>query len=580
MFGWTGKILEIDLTAGRNTIIELPMSIYEKFIGGRGLCGYFFREYAALPWDHPDSPLLIFSGPLVDTPSPTSGRIHLLGKSPLTGAVGDSSVGGSFGTFMKRAGWDGIIIRGRAKGLSAAVISDSDISIVDAEPFRGATVSKIFDAFAGAGSTAAIGPAAENGTAFANIAFDSHYFAGRCGLGLVMAAKNLKYINIRGTGSTPIFSYEEISAGREDIFRLIAASPILMGEFGISEYGTGALYDLINARKMLPTKNFTETFFHAGSMMNAPAYKNKFNPKKSGCRGCHILCKKSAASTGLPIPEYETMGHFAALICNSDIDAVMEANRLCNDLGMDTISAAATISAYLEITGTSLDRDELCGLIDDIAYSRNIGADLKKGSRGLADKFGKPESSISVKGLELPAYDPRGAYGMALAYATSPRGGCHLRAYPISHEILRKPAATDRFEFAGKARIIKISEDMNAAVDSLTACRFVFFAASLEEFSRVFYGAAGLKISGEDLMRAGERIFYQERIINSMNGFSIKDDILPERFFTNNGSRGNGIEINAISRVDFDAALQKYYKIRGLSAEGYPLQEKINELGL
>ncbi len=175
---------------------------------------------------------------------------------------------------------------------------------------------------------------------------------------------------------------------------------------------------------------------------------------------------------------------------------------------------------------------------------------------------------MSVKSLELPAYDPRGAYGMALAYCTSNRGGCHLRAYPISHEILRKPVATDRFSFSGKARIIKIAEDTNAAVDSLVACKFSFFGATLEEYAELLAATTGVEYTPQGLKEIGERICLTERFYNCANGFAAQDDLLPERFFTEPGSSGEGIEIPPIDRARFDEELQKYYRIRGLTAEG------------
>jgi len=175
---------------------------------------------------------------------------------------------------------------------------------------------------------------------------------------------------------------------------------------------------------------------------------------------------------------------------------------------------------------------------------------------------------MSVKSLELPAYDPRGAYGMALAYCTSNRGGCHLRAYPISHEILRKPVATDRFSFSGKARIIKIAEDTNAAVDSLVACKFSFFGATLEEYAELLSATTGVEYTPQSLKEIGERIYLTERYYNCINGFSTVDDQLPERFYTEPGSSGDGISIPPIDRVRFHEELQKYYRIRGLTSEG------------
>ena len=187
---------------------------------------------------------------------------------------------------------------------------------------------------------------------------------------------------------------------------------------------------------------------------------------------------------------------------------------------------------------------------------------------------------MTVKGQELPAYDPRGAYGMALAYATSTRGGCHLRAYPISHEILRKPVATDRFTFNGKARIIKIGEDLNAVADSLTACKFIFFAASLEEYAKIYTAVTGIKTSGQDLFKIGERIYYNERIMNSANGFTEKDDDLPDRFFKSPGYQNKHIDIDPIDRKAFLEARSNYYMVRKLDKNGMPLPETAKKLGL
>lgn len=214
------------------------------------------------------------------------------------------------------------------------------------------------------------------------------------------------------------------------------------------------------------------------------------------------------------------MAHFTALIGNRDIDLVMEANRICNDAGMDTISAASTIACYMEVEGLSINDIDPIRILENISLSQDEGALLKLGSVEYAEKAGKPETAMSVKGLELPSYDPRGALGMALAYATSTRGGCHLRAYPISHEILRKPVATDRFSFSGKARIIKIAEDMNSIIDSLTACKFIFFGATLEEYAQILNAATGMNTNGHDLLKAGERIYYNERIMNCIRGGS------------------------------------------------------------
>lgn len=579
MPGWTNKILEIDLTSKKVSVVELSIETYYKYIGGKGLAGYFLKQYIHHSWDSPEMPLLLFTGPLVGTASPTSGRMAISSKSPLTGTVGDTSVGGKLGTQIKKAGWDGIIIKGKSNALCGISIIDSNVEFTNATAYYNKSINEILKKLPKQGSNALTGPAADNGVLFSSICIDGHYLAGRSGLGLVMSSKNLKYIHVRGTGKVDVYDPDEIEKAREEIFRLVSASPMLKGEVGISEYGTGALYDLTSNRRMMPTDNFKSTWYSKATALNAWHYKSKYQTHKTGCAGCHILCKK-IGNDGSIMPEFETMSHFTALLNNDNMDIVVEANRLCNEFGMDTISAAATLSCYAAINKLRIQPENIIELLINIAFSRNEGCELKLGAMQYSILKGQVGTAMTVKGLELPAYDPRGSYGMALAYITSTRGGCHLRAYPIAHEILRKPVSTDRFTFSGKARIIKLNEDMNAMIDSLTACRFIFFAATLEEYAKMLTAVTGYTTTALELMKAGERIYYNDRIMNAINGFNSSHDDLPSRFFSENGTSGDGIEIKAINRKEFLQARSNYYKIRGLDEIGMPVKEKCDELGL
>ncbi|MCF6179089.1 MAG: aldehyde ferredoxin oxidoreductase family protein [Geopsychrobacter sp.] len=584
MHGWCGKILRVNLGDQTTDELRLDPQIYARNLGGKGLAGELLFEHFQRRWDDPQMPLVLMTGPLNNTSSPTSGRMTVMSRSPLTGTICDASVGGKMGTMLKRAGYDGIILSGKSRSWSGLLISESGVSFTDATQLNGLGISDIhthLQAAPGMGKAAhaMIGPAAEQGVRYAAIVFDGHYFAGRGGLGLVMAEKKLKYISVAGQQKTAVFDSEELKGAQEEIYRLVAASPILTGDLGISNYGTGALYDLMRSRRMMPTANFRQTYFEPSAAMNAAAYKKRYKTKKFGCAGCHILCKKVGAK-GEIIPEFETMSHFSALIGNPDLDAVVEANRICNEAGMDTISAGVTLATYAEISGQELGPEKLLKLLADIAAGRGEGAALGQGSLHFATEAGCPEVAMVSKGMEFPAYDPRGAQGMALAYATSTRGGCHLRAYPISHEILRKPVATDRFSLSGKARIIKISEDMNAVVDSLTACKFLFFAASLEEYARALYAVTGMQTSAQQLLTIGERIYYRERIMNARNGFSAKDDDIPLRFFEQSGSSSETIQIAPVNRQEFLQERAAYYRIRGLDENGLPTAEKCAALGL
>jgi len=577
-FGWTGTVLHIDLTTGNVEKRHPDESVYTQYIGGKGLAGYYLRPHATREFNDPALPLIITSGPLSGTIAPTSGRGTIMSRSPLTGAICDASVGGRLSTQLKRAGYDGIVITGQSDTPCGIEIVDDEVLIVKTDLWGKAT-NTVFEHLESSQpkgvSMAAIGPAAENGSPMAAIMVDKHHAAGRGGLGLIMAAKQLKFLTIKGTGKVRVHDKEALKEAREEIFRLTAASPVLLGQHGFSCWGTGSIFDLMDSRRMMPTDNFQKTRFENAGGLNAAAYKKKFTPTKHGCMGCHILCKK-VAQDGRTMPEFETMSHFTALIGNTDMELVLAANDLCNKLGLDTISAGSTLACMREITGKDFTAETVIEALHEMAE----GGDLGQGSLEYAETCGKADASMSVKGMELPAYDPRGAYGMALAYSTSTRGGCHLRAYPVSHEVLRKPVATDRFTFSGKARIIKIAEDANAVVDSLTACKFTFFAASLEEYAKAFTAITGVETSGHALLEVGERIYYNERIMNAANGFDAADDDLPKRFFSEPGTSGGGIEITPINREDFLEARSNYYRVRGLDENGRPTPEMIEQLGL
>ena len=567
MYGWTGKILKVDLTQGRAWREDLPAELLHAYLGGRGLGVRLMRDSFRLDPFDPQTPLIFAVGPLCGTPAPTAARLTVVSRSPLTGTVYDCSAGGRFAWRLKAAGLDAICLFGESPRPVVLVVSGDSAELIPADTLWGETVRQTVAALADRGSVAAIGPAGEQGVLFANIVMGEGNSVGRGGLGAVMGRKRLKAVAVNGAMTVEVADRKRFEHAHQDVMRLFRASPVIFGELGIAEYGTPALVDLMRQRRMAPTENFTKTVFEGSGNYAGPAIRRDCKPKKDGCYGCPIQCKKSTPQ-GEHLPEYETVSHFGALNGIDDLAAIVKANTLCNDLGMDTISAAATLSAWGEARGRFPDAGEVPGLLDAIACRRGEGELLSLGSRRLAEALGKPWLSMSVKSLELPAYDPRGAYGMALAYCTSNRGGCHLRAYPISHEILRKPVATDRFSFSGKARIIKIAEDTNAAVDSLVACKFSFFGATLEEYAELLASTTGLEYSPQSLKEIGERIYLTERFYNSANGFSAEDDVLPERFYAEAGSSGEGITIAPIDRSRFDEELQKYYRMRGLTPEG------------
>jgi len=567
MTGWTGRILEVDLTAGSCHVDRIPVDLLRSYLGGRGLGVRLMRDFFHLEPLAPEMPLIFAVGPLCGTTAPTAARLAVVSRSPLTGTIYDCSAGGRFAWRLKAAGYDLVRIVGRSALPVVLAIRGAEVTLEPAAQLWGMRVHATVAALAGQGSVAAIGPAGENGVLFANIMMGEGNSVGRGGLGAVMGAKNLKAITVNGDGKTAVAEPERFDRARQDVLRLFRASPVIYGEMGIAEYGTPALVDLMRQRRMAPTENFRKTVFEESHCYAGPAIRRDFQAKKDGCYGCPIQCKKSTPQ-GEHLPEYETVSHFGALNGIADLATIVKANTLCNDLGMDTITAAATLSAWGEARGAFPEAAEVAGLLADMAARQGEGELLSLGSRRFAEALGRPEISMSVKGLELPAYDPRGAYGMALAYCTSNRGGCHLRAYPISHEILRKPVATDRFSFSGKARIIKIAEDINAAVDSLVACKFSFFGATLEEYAELLSAASGEEYSPQGLKEIGERIYLTERYYNAANGFSVQDDFLPVRFYGEAGTSGEGIQIPPIDRERYALELQKYYRIRGLDEDG------------
>ncbi len=562
MTGYTGKGIRIDLTKGEISVFKIPLKLYEQFLGGRGIGVAMVADYIKYDYNSPEMPLIFATGPLVGTPAITSGRMSIVSKSPLTGTIFDCSVGGHFGKNLKKAGFDLIEIRGISDKWVIIDIKNDNISLKDAQNLAEKNISELKALNNKNGSFAGIGIAGERQVRFASIILDGHYCAGRGGLGAVMGAKKLKAIYVNGDKTANIADFDRLKNANIRIMRLLRASPSIYGEFGLSEFGTAALVDIIHARRLEPTENFRKTFFPDALKYSGYQFKSRFNTKKTGCSGCPVLCKKKGKN-GVIIPEYETVSHFGALNGCSDIISIVRANEICNEYGIDTISAASTIACFAEIENIRLKPEDINKLLLDICLRQDIGDNLAEGSLRYASSVGRPELSMSVKGLELPAYDPRGAYGMALAYATSNRGGCHLRAYPIGHEILRKPIATDRFSFEGKARIIKIAEDLNAVIDSLTACKFVFFAVSLEEYSEALNAVTGANYNVQSLLNIGENIWNLERRLNELSGFNIRHDDIPKRFFTEEGSSTQNIKIPPIDRQAFLEARNNYYRIRG-----------------
>lgn len=549
MYGWTGKTIVIDLTSARITENKSEYRDLRSYIGGRGLGVKLYYDLIDPDIDplSPENILIFTTGPLTGTRAPLSGRHVMVSRSPLTGTIFDSSSGGFFGKELKFSGIDALIIKGAAETPVYISINDNEIEIHPANDLWGKNVRKCTDELSEKGRVACIGRAGENLVPMSNVINDYFHACGRGGLGAVMGSKKLKAIVVKGSQKPEISEEERFGKARNEALTLIRK-----GSGGLSTYGTSVLLALMNLTKTLPTCNFRKNEFKDASKVTGEFIKENYDTGGSACYNCTIACKhiiKSGAFEGYEVPEYETLWSFGPDNNNSDIGSIIKANRLCNDYGIDTISAGSTIAAYAEIMGE--DVRELTELLEKMGENLEEGKELGKGSKAISKTFGK-DVSMQCKGLELPGYDPRGLLGMALAYATSNRGGCHLRAYMASPEILGNPKKVDRLTFSGKPELVKSLQDEMASLDSLILCKFASFYISKELFSEMLSAATGVDYSLEEYVKCGERIWDLERRFNNMAGFSRSDDTLPDRFFENGG----------INRVDFEKALDEYYEVR------------------
>lgn len=590
MYGWIGEILRVNLSANKTVTQKLDEDVAKNFLGGRGL-GVKVLYDELKPETNPLGPenkIIFATGPVSGTMAPTSGRYCVVAKSPLTGTVFDSHSGGYWGPELKFAGYDAIIIEGRAEAPVYIWISNKTVEIRDATKVWGLdtheTTEKLIKETDSKAKVACIGPAGERQVLLAAIINDRHRAAGRGGLGAVMGCKNLKAVVVRGTGRVDVADEEKLSQALNDALMVIRKNPIT--NKSLPTLGTAVLVNLINEHGMYPTRNFQEGVFEDAEGVSGEKITETILSGRRACYACPIACgrvTKTSEKEGEG-PEYETAWAFSAQCGINDLTAVTHANYLCNELGLDTISTGNTIGCAMEMHQRGFlkekmefgDADKLVELVEKTALKEGIGKELAEGSKRFAEKHGAKELAMQVKGLELPAYDPRGAQGHALAYATSNRGGCHLRAYMIGPEILGTPALVDRFKPDGKADLVINFQNLYAALDSMILCVFTQFALNPSHYSEFVTATTGLTFTGLDLMKTGERIWNLERLFNVREGFGKKDDVLPPRFLETplpeGGSRGR--------KVFLDKMLKEYYHLREWDEEGVPLEKKLKELDL
>jgi len=590
MKGWMGKIAVIDLSSGNITENEIDSEIREKYLGGRGF-GVHMMFNKVGPEVAPLSAknLLIFTtGPLTGTKAPTSSRISLSTKSPLTGTIFDSNAGGGWGIQLKQAGYDALIIKGKASSPVFIDINEKEIQIKDAKRLWGKetfeSIKLLKKLKRNKVSIASVGPAGENLVKFASIMVDEYGTFGRGGVGAVMGSKNLKAICVSGKKKVEIADSEQLDFVIYETKKWIKANPLT--SVGLPEFGTPVLVNLVNRMGIFPVKNYQTSYIKEVGNISGEKIKEKIFVRRAACPTCPIGCRritqtKNEKGKG---PEFETVYSLGAVCCIFDLEVVAEANYLCNRLGLDTISTGVTIACAMELkergivdAGISFgEKDKIKEIIKNIAYRQGIGDDLAEGSRLFTLKYKAEDYAMQVKGLEFPAYDPRGMKGMGLAYATSNRGACHLRAYMVGPETLGIPKLINRFTALGKAGLLIYIQNLNAALDTLIFCRFGGFAISDDYYARLVSAVTGWQIEPYNLQIIGERIWNLERLYNLREGFSRKDDLLPSRMLkeplTQGPSKGETIDINKM--------LDEYYLCRGWNKEGIPGGRKLKSLGL
>ena len=589
MYGWTGRLLRVNLTTGTSTTEEIKPQWRLEFLGGRGLGARILAAEVKPDTEPlgPENKLIFAVGPLTGTKVPTAGRFSVTAKSPLTGTIFDANAGGRWGVGLKRGGYDALVIEGRSSQPVYLAIQDGEVAVKDATDLWEWDVLRITEHLAQVEEQAAvacIGPAGVHQVLMAAIMTDRHRARGRGGIGAVMGSKNLKAITVRGNGTVPVADPDKLDYILDESDKWLKANPITA--LGLPEFGTPLLVNLINELGIFPVRNFQEAYFPQAEKISGETIAEKYTVRRAGCHGCAIACGRMirGAAGETAGPEYESLWALGPQCGIDDLEVIMAANQACNRLGLDTISTGVTIGCAMELADRGLlangprfgDTAALVSLIEDIALRRGVGELLAQGSRRLARSRGAEEYAMQVKGLEFPAYDPRGLQGMGLNYATSNRGACHLRAYMVGPEVLGVPKLVDRLATGGKAGLAILHQNVSAAVDSLILCRFLGFAISEDYYARMLSAVTGENYQTQDLHRIGERVWNLERLYNLGAGLAAADDTLPTRLLEEPIPAGP----SAGATVNLEPMLAEYYRFRGWNPAGEPLPGKVAALGL
>jgi len=601
--GYLGKILYVNLSRKDAVVKNLDLEVAHMYLGGRGL-GVWILFNELEPRVNPLSPqnkVIFATTPLNGTEAPSFIKCSIVTKSPHTGTILMTLAGGFFAAELKFAGYDGLVIEGKAEKPTYLWIKDGNVVFKDATFLWGMTTSwaqqyicKETDPRA---QVACIGPAGENSVKYASVMLEERA-AGRGGAGAVLGSKNLKAIAVKGSGKVKLADPEGFREAVKKILKIFASSDRLK-RFG--KRGTPRVIEIVNELGILPTKNYQEGCFSAVETTINSDHHQKFVAKKSACYRCPVACGNVTFVREGPYagaithrgPEYQTFWAFGPQCGNNNFEAIVAANMHCDEFGLDTISTGNCIGFAMEcfekkiITEADTDglnlnfgnHDSMLKMIRKIAYREGLGNLLAEGVRNASMSLGKKsqEFAMQVKGLELSGYDPRGAKGMGIEYATSPRGGCHERGL-VTREVFCSPPPLDRFAVEGKGEMVKEVQDEMAVLDFLGFCVFVVHNAdvTMANLAELYAATTGFEMTEQDLWKAGERIWNLERIFNIREGFTSKDDSLPERLLNEpmpeGPSKGHVVELRKL--------LEDYYKVRGWSGEGIPERWKLAELGL
>jgi len=584
---YTGKVLRLDLTRLTATDEALNLEWAQLYAGGKGLLfRYLYEELppGTDPWS-PDNPLILATGPFAGTAVATCSRLVVGCKSPLTGGLLDSYVGGSFGPELKFAGYDMVILSGRASEPVVIRIEDGRVEFIPAVPrYWGMVTSEIEqDVRENLGprhKVLSIGPGGENLVPFACLSTDQYHKAGRGGAGAVMGAKNVKALVVRGTGSVGV---GDARAFARDMLRLQNERVLTVDNMWTFEEGTPMMVDLVDQAGGLPTRNWQTGSFGGAGLINSQALLQR-RTRVRACTQCPLACRQVHAFNGYECegPEYETLGVCGANCGISDLEALAAFNRECDELGIDTIASGAVVALAMGlreagVADYGLEFGDPGGYVEAprlIATRSGIGADLALGAKALTAKHGRPGLAAEVKSMDMPAYDPRAFYGMALAYATSDRGACHMRAFAAGDELFGA-RAPDTLE--GKAQHVIDLQDFGALAWTGIWCANMALDVSFvaEHFRHLWRRQVG----EDELMTLGARVWSLGRLLNLREGLGASDDSMPSRLLKvphPNGPAAGRI----IGQEAFQASLCEYYAIRGWDAQGVPTEERLSTLGV